>query len=112
MSPNQFHEAIPLREKTAALARTKTADHQAMFGQERSNSMKLKVQQIERGGKCLVRETPTWRYHGPFADEAAAHAFVQQKKVAWKATLRNARANRKAMAALTAEAALATEQLS
>jgi hypothetical protein len=99
MSPNQFHEAIPLREKTAALARTKTADHQAMFGQERSN-------------KCLVRETPTWRYHGPFADEAAAHALVQQKKVAWKATLRNARANRKAMAALTAEAALATEQLS
>jgi hypothetical protein len=68
--------------------------------------MKLILQQNELA-KWLVRETPAWRYHGPFADEATALAFVQQKKTAWKALLRTERAKRKEVAALEAEDALA-----
>jgi hypothetical protein len=77
----------PLREKTAVVARTKTADHQ-----RRKIPMRLIVTQTECAGKLfwIVRDTyPAWLYHGPFADEAAAHAFARPNpRNDWKASYR------------------------
>jgi hypothetical protein len=44
----------------------------------------------------IVRDTDhTWFYHGPFMDEATAHAFARPKNSEnWKALLRAARMNR------------------
>ena len=69
--------------------------------------MRLIVKQTESAGKMfwIVRDTdPSWRYYGPFADEAAAHAFARtkNKSEAWKEMLRMARANGRAAAAALA----------
>jgi hypothetical protein len=73
--------------------------------------VRLKVTQTECAGKMfwIVQDTtPSWFYHGPFVDEATARDFAQAKNsAAWKELLHNARASRKAIAALTAETALA-----
>jgi hypothetical protein len=73
--------------------------------------MRLIVKQTECAGKMfwIVRDTDSsWFYHGPFADEDAAHAFALQKNKseAWKELLRTKRAERKAV---LAEVALADE---
>jgi hypothetical protein len=57
--------------------------------------MRLIVKQTECAGKMLwiTRDTNHgWIYHGPFADEAAAHAFAR----AWKELLSATRMNREA----------------
>jgi hypothetical protein len=79
--------------------RTKTAGHLAIFGQERSNPMRLTVKQTECAGKLfwIVRDTyPAWLYHGPFADETAARAFARPNpRNDWKASYRWARIMRR-----------------
>jgi hypothetical protein len=74
--------------------------------------MRLIVKQTECAGNLFwIAQDPDHglgHYHGPFADETAAQAFARAiNSEAWRALLRNTRANRKAMVALTAEAALA-----
>ena len=74
--------------KRLSWPRTKTAGHPAIFGQERSDPMRLTVKQTECAGKMfwVVRDTDhSWFYHGPFADEATAQAFARAKNsAAWK----------------------------
>lgn len=46
--------------------------------------MNLIVKQTEGAGKMfwIVRDTDhPWLYHGPFADEASAHAFARRENV-------------------------------
>jgi hypothetical protein len=60
--------------------------------------MRLIVKQTECAGKMfwIVRDSDsTWFYHGPFPDEAAAHAFSRLKNSeAWKELLRETRMKR------------------
>ncbi len=62
--------------------------------------MRLIVKQSEAAGKMfwIARDTDhSWFYHGPFADEAAAHAFARPRNsAAWKELLRAKRAERRA----------------
>ena len=75
--------------------------------------MKYIVQQTESASKTLfwiVRDTDhPWLYHGPFADEASAHAFSRRENSEnWKKLLREAREDRKKiMAALETEDSIA-----
>ena len=61
--------------------------------------MRLIVRQTECAGNMfwIVQDTdPSWFYHGPFADEASAHAFARPKNSAdWKALLNRKRMERK-----------------
>ena len=70
--------------------------------------MKYLVAQTECASKMfwIVRDSDhSWLYHGPFADETAAHAFARSGN--WKALLRAARAAKKARKVAPEEAALA-----
>ena len=64
--------------------------------------MRLIVKQTECAGNMfwIVKDMNSgWFYHGPFVDEASAHAFARPKNSAdWKALLNAARMNRKALA--------------
>ena len=62
--------------------------------------MKLSIKQTECAGKLfwIAKDTdPSWFYHGPFVDEAAAKTFAKLKNSEnWKKLLKVARENRKA----------------
>jgi hypothetical protein len=76
--PYAVHEAIPLRENGCP-----SDNPRQPIGQERPEPMRLTIKQTECAGKMfwIVQDTdPAWFYHGPFADEAAAHAFARPKK--------------------------------
>ena len=73
--------------------------------------MRLTVRQTECAGKMfwIVKDAMhDWEYFGPFADQAAAHAFARPKNSdAWKALLRDARAAKKVREADLEEAVAA-----
>jgi hypothetical protein len=94
----QIFPEHPASRKRLSWSQPKTADHPAMFGQERStNETTRKANRVCRQDvlDCPRHGSPSWFYYGPLPD-GIARAFVQQKKAAWKALLRTERAKRKA----------------
>ena len=83
--------------KTAVLVTTQGSRSPGHFWPRKVLTVRLTVKQTECAGKMfwIVRDSDsTWFYHGPFADEATAHAFARSGN--WKELLRTARMNRKA----------------